>query len=91
MRRLMCLLISCSLAAAQGQHESALRLAGAASALREAIGAPLTRAQQSKLDQALEPARRRLGEVRAAAAWAEGRAMTVDAAVDHALALTEKP
>jgi predicted ATPase len=80
-----------SLAAVQGQHESALRLAGAASALREAIGAPLTRAQQSKLDQALEPARRRLGDARAAAAWAEGRAMTVDAAVDHAQALTEKP
>ena len=49
---------ACS-AAAQQQAERALRLAGAAAALRQNIGAPLTAAEQAKLEAILEPARQR--------------------------------
>ena len=76
-----------SWAVAQEHHAIGLRLAGAAAALRETIGAPLTPAQQSKLDRNLDAARRSLGDAESAKAWSEGRAMTVDEAVEHAFAL----
>src|SRR5437899_7259306 len=47
---------ACS-AAAQLEAERSLRLAGAAAALRQSIGAPLTRAEQAKLESTLDPAR----------------------------------
>ncbi len=46
---------ACS-AAAQLQAERSLRLAGAAAALRQNIGAPLTPAEQAKLEAILDPA-----------------------------------
>ena len=43
--------------------------------------------QQSKLDRNLDAARRSLGDAESAKARSEGRAMTVNEAVEHAFAL----
>jgi predicted ATPase len=73
------------LAALQGQAERALKLVGAASALREEIGAPLSPAEQTKLERTLEPARQALTEVMQEQAWAEGRALSLEEAIEYAL------
>jgi predicted ATPase/serine/threonine protein kinase len=72
-------------AAAQLQAERSLRLAGAAAALRQTIGAPLTPAEQAKLEAILDPARQALTNTSGAAAWLEGWAMSVDRAIDEVL------
>jgi DNA-binding CsgD family transcriptional regulator len=77
------------LAAAQGQQVGALRLAGAAAALRETAGTPLSGSGQTRLDGALEPARRALGQAAPAAAWQDGRVLDLDQAVTEALAATD--
>jgi hypothetical protein len=74
-----------ALAAAQGQPERALRLAGAASALRATCGAPLPPAGQAHLDARLAGPRRVLGEEAAGAAWAAGQAMALQQAISSAL------
>ena len=76
------------LAAAQGQLESALRLAAAATALHDRTGAPLTPSSRARLDRALEPARRALSTEAAEAARQAGRALDLDQIVDAALAIT---
>jgi predicted ATPase len=75
---------ACS-AAAQLEAERSLRLAGAASALRKTIGAPLTPAEQAKLESALNPARHALSKSGASAAWLEGWAMPVEKVIDEVL------
>ena len=80
-RALECLAVSC---AAQSNAEQALHLAGAAAALRQRLGAPLTPAEQSRLERALEFARRTLGNA-AGTAWMEGWAMPLEQAVHEAL------
>jgi len=72
------------LAAQEGQMERALRLVGAAMVLREAIGARLPPAEQERLEGMLESARQSLGEAAAAAAMAEGRAMSLEQAIEYA-------
>jgi predicted ATPase/serine/threonine protein kinase len=72
-------------AAAQSNAELGLRLAGAAAALRQRLGAPLTPAEQPRLEKALEFARRTLGNTAGLAAWMEGWAMPVEQAVEEAL------
>jgi Tetratricopeptide repeat len=78
-----------ALDAAEGQAERSLRLAGAASALRQAAGAPPTPEELADLDRRLEPARQSLPEEAAAAAWAAGQTMALEQAV--ALALEDAP
>ncbi len=73
-----------SLAARQGQPERALRLFGAAQILRETIQAPRPPADQAKLESLLEPARQALGETTSAVAVAEGRAMSLEEAIEYA-------
>jgi predicted ATPase/DNA-binding CsgD family transcriptional regulator len=73
------------LAAALGQARRALRLSGAAAALREQAEAVLAPAVQRRLDERLEPARRALGPG-AEAADREGRALLLEAAITEALA-----
>src|SRR5207237_8306917 len=73
-------------AAAHGRAERALQLAGAASALREAIGTPLGAAAQSAVAARCATARASLPGGLAEAAWTRGRAMSMDAAVGFALA-----
>ncbi len=75
-----------SSAAVQGQAGRSLRLAGAAAALRQNIGAPLTPAEQSKLEAILAPARRALTNTSGATAWLEGWDMPVEKAIEEVLA-----
>jgi predicted ATPase/class 3 adenylate cyclase/Tfp pilus assembly protein PilF len=72
-------------AGAQGQPALAARLFGAAEALREAIGASLSPADRDEHERLVAPARTALGEEAFAAAWAAGRAMTLDEATTCAL------
>ena len=72
-------------AARQGNWERALRLAGAATALRERIGAPLAPIEKVKLDADLDPARRGLAGAAATTAWMRGLAMSPDEAIAYGL------
>jgi predicted ATPase len=74
-----------SSAAAQLEAERSLRLAGAAASLRQSIGAPLTPAEQAKLEAALEPARQALSNAAGATAWLEGWALPVENAIEEVL------
>jgi DNA-binding NarL/FixJ family response regulator len=76
------------LAAAQRQHESALRLAAAATSLHDRIGAPLTPSSRARLDRALEPARRSLSAEAAESAWQAGSILDLEQIVSAALAIT---
>jgi predicted ATPase len=75
---------ACS-AAAQSEPERSLRLAGAAAALRHSIGAPLTPAEQAKLEKSLEPVRRGLTTTTGRTAWLEGWVMPVEKAIEDVL------
>ena len=75
---------ACS-AAVQFEAERSLRLAGAAAALRQNIGAPLTPAEQAKLDASLHPARQALTNTVGVTAWLEGWAMPVEKAIEEVL------
>ncbi len=70
------------LAAVQLEAERSLRLAGAAAALRQNIGAPLTPAEQAKLEAILDPARQALTNTASATAWLEGWAMPMEQAIE---------
>ena len=73
------------LAAATRRPETALRLAGAAAALREAIRAPLSAAEREKLERGLAAARQALAAAAQADLVEQGRALPMEAAVDEAL------
>jgi predicted ATPase/DNA-binding CsgD family transcriptional regulator len=73
------------LAAAQGQAAQALRLAGAAAALRESIGASQMPAWHSHLERWLEPARCALGQQAAEEAFEDGRALSLEGAIGEAI------
>jgi tetratricopeptide (TPR) repeat protein len=75
---------ACS-AAVQFEAESSLRLAGAAAALRQNIGAPLTPAEQAKLEASLHPARQALTNTAGVTAWLEGWALPVEKAIEEVL------
>jgi tetratricopeptide (TPR) repeat protein len=77
---------ACS-AAVQSQAERALRLAGAAAALRENIGAPLTPTEQAKLEAILDPARQALIDTAGTTAWLDGWSMPVEEAIEEVLML----
>jgi tetratricopeptide (TPR) repeat protein len=72
-------------AAAQSDAVQALHFAGAAAALRERLGAPLTPAEQHKLEKVLEFARRTLGNTAGLTAWMEGWGLPVEQAIQEAL------
>ena len=67
--------------AAQGESAWAARLWGAAEAMREAMGAPIPPVECADYERALAPARAQLGEKTFAAAWEEGRNMTLEQAL----------
>ncbi len=75
---------ACS-AATQSLAERSLRLAGAAAALRQNIGAPLTPAEQGKLEGSLNAARSAMTNTAGATAWLEGWALPVDKAIQEVL------
>jgi hypothetical protein len=68
-----------------GETRCAARLWGAASALREAAGTPQPPAERRLREPYLIAARSGMDEADWAMAWEEGRAMTLDQAVDYAL------
>jgi DNA-binding CsgD family transcriptional regulator/Tfp pilus assembly protein PilF len=71
-------------AARTGDAPRSVRLAGAALDLRSAAGPARSAGAGARLEDLLEPARRRLGEAATAALLAEGRAMAADWAVRYA-------
>jgi len=81
---------ACS-AVAQQQPERSLRLAGAAAALRKNIGAPLTCAEQAKLDTILDPARQALVDTTGATAWREGWNMPLEKTIADVLMPEGRP
>jgi predicted ATPase/DNA-binding winged helix-turn-helix (wHTH) protein len=74
-------------AAVQFDAERSLRLAGAAAALRQNIGAPLTPAEQAKLEASLHPARQALSSAAGRTAWSQGWALPLEKAIEEALAM----
>jgi class 3 adenylate cyclase/tetratricopeptide (TPR) repeat protein len=73
------------LAAAKNQPRRALRLAGVAASLRDAIGAPLSPAEQLRLTGALNSACAMLNETEKSALMTEGKRMVLEQAADYAL------
>jgi predicted ATPase/DNA-binding SARP family transcriptional activator len=72
------------LAAARGQHEAALRLAGAVAVMRDLGGQRAPLPWGAVVEQLLAPARAALDPAAQAAAWAAGAALSVEAAVTEA-------
>jgi predicted ATPase len=83
----LCLESFASLAFTENRSEQAAHLSGASERLREEIGSSLTRLpdEQAVYVRHLEEARQSLGEERLTEAWAEGRAMTLEQAIEYAL------
>ncbi|HLH07683.1 MAG TPA: tetratricopeptide repeat protein [Terriglobales bacterium] len=76
---------SACLAATQGHAKRALRLAAAAAHLRRLICAPLTQAEQSKLDQKLTTAWGQVNKKEGEQAWSEGLSMSIEKAIQYSL------
>jgi predicted ATPase/transcriptional regulator with XRE-family HTH domain/Tfp pilus assembly protein PilF len=68
-----------------GQVERGAKLLGAGEEILEAIGAALEPLAQAERDRSVETARSRLGEEAFAKTWAEGRAMSLEQAMNYAL------
>ena len=81
---------ACS-AAAQEESERSLRLAGAAAAVRQGIGAPLTPAEQCKLERNLDEARGKLSSSAGRTAWLEGWVMPIEKAIEDVLKVAPEP
>jgi hypothetical protein len=60
-------------------------LLGAATTVRETLGAPLPASERAEYEQAVAPTRAALGEAAWAAAFAEGQALTLEQAIAEAL------
>ncbi len=75
-------------AVADGKPERALRLAGAAAALREALGARLPPDEQPKLERVLAQARAAVAPAAAQQVWTEGATMPLERAIDYGLTWT---
>jgi predicted ATPase/DNA-binding CsgD family transcriptional regulator/DNA-binding XRE family transcriptional regulator len=74
-----------------GLEERAARLFGAAATARAAVAAPLTPAQQPRIDVLVGPVRAALSEGVWAAAFAAGQSLSLAEAVAEALATPEQP
>src|SRR2546421_9674157 len=75
-------------AVVDGKQERALRLAGAAAALREALGARLPPDERPKLERLLAQARAAGGPAAAQPGWTEGAAMPLQRVIDYGLTWT---
>jgi DNA-binding CsgD family transcriptional regulator len=75
----------------RGDHEWATRMFGVAEAVREAVGVPVIPSIRADYDRGVAAARAGLGEVAFAAAWAGGKAMPPEQAVEYALSAKEQP
>jgi predicted ATPase/tRNA A-37 threonylcarbamoyl transferase component Bud32 len=85
-RRGIARLLECfASAAARSNPQRSLCLAGAAAALRQAVGAALTASEQARLEKGLGPARGALPNAAGAAAWMEGWGMPLEFAIAEAM------
>ncbi len=84
-----CLEKEAEMAAAEGNWERAVRLLGIANSLRASVNAAIDLADQPEHQRRLGALRAQLGEPAFAAAWDEGRAMTVEQAITYALEATQ--
>ena len=77
----------------RGEPEQATRLFGASAALLEAVGTPryVQVQDRTSVESAVQALRSRLGEAAFTAAWAQGRAMTPEQAVEYALEEVQEP
>jgi non-specific serine/threonine protein kinase len=73
------------LAVTHGQARQAVRLLGAAAALREALGSSLKPFEREEHEGSAELARKQLDQVEFEEAWAEGRRMSPEEAIEAAL------
>jgi predicted ATPase/DNA-binding SARP family transcriptional activator len=73
------------IARAQSQEQRAIRLLGAAQALRKRINSPMTSNERVEHDHEVSVLRAQMDGSTFAAAWEEGRKMTLDEAVAYAL------
>jgi hypothetical protein len=73
------------IAKVQEEAERAARLLGAAEALRERINIPMTPSEQPEYERELNDLRTNMEEATFAKAWADGQAMTMEAAIGFAL------
>jgi predicted ATPase/class 3 adenylate cyclase len=73
------------IASAQGNAERAARLFGVAAAARQTFGITMPRNEPGDQERSKTTARAGLGDEAFAAAWAEGRAMTLEQAIEYAL------
>ena len=69
----------------QGAVARSARLLGAANGLRQAVAVPLPPAARKRLERLLGTLRAQISEAAWTAAWAEGRAMSLEQAVAYAL------
>lgn len=74
-----------ALATTEGKLDRAARLWGAAEQLRETIGSPLPPAERGEYEQKVAEARTAFGEENFAPLWAEGRALTMEEAIEFAI------
>jgi tetratricopeptide (TPR) repeat protein len=74
--------------AAEGDGERAACLLGAAAAVRETVSAPQSPPERDEYESALAPARAALGEEAWAAAFASGRALSLEQIIAEALGET---
>nr|MBA3472253.1 AAA family ATPase [Rubrobacter sp.] len=81
---------SAALAGSEGQPARSARLWGAAESLREVTGAILSPVELHVYKPYIDAARTRLDEAAWEAAWAEGKVMTPEEAVEYALAKGEE-
>ncbi len=75
------------LATAVNQPGHAVRLFGAATALRASLQHPISPAEQEVIKRWLEPARRLLGEEATASAWRAGQDLSAEQAIRYARAI----
>ena len=80
-----CLERLAEIAVAQGQPEKGARLFGAAAALRESIGSAIDPVDQPEYEKNLAALRAQLSPEQFASAWAEGRALTMNKAIEYGL------
>ena len=80
-----CLERLAEIALAQSHAEKAVRLFSAAAALRDSIGSVIDPVDQPQYERRLASMRAGLGEERFEAAWDEGRTLTLEQAIAHAL------
>jgi tetratricopeptide (TPR) repeat protein len=80
-----CLLGFAVLGVSEERGKRAVRLLAAADALQNTTEVTLAVAEQAEFDQLVKGLRGNLGDEAFAAAWAEGRAMTLEQAIEYAL------